>query len=113
LTLIDWQMARVGDPLYDLARHMYLERSEPAIRMRMFDRWASGLDARYTRDHLKDYDVYHGLETVRSAYIDLDRQFTGAGAGTPYVNQAVESYENTLHAALRRLGVPGRPTRRD
>lgn len=110
LTLIDWERALVGDPLYDLARHLYLTRAEPETRMRMFSRWAAGLDPRYTRDHLRDYDVYHGLEFVRSAYVDLDRQVTGAGREAPNVQRAVAQdwYRSTLGAALRVLGLSAR-----
>ncbi|MFD8304193.1 phosphotransferase [Streptomyces sp. NPDC059690] len=107
LTLIDWEKSRIGDPLYDLARHMYLARPEPSTRVRMFERWASGLDPRYTRDHLKDFDVYHGFETVRSAYLDLDREFSGVGVGTPYVKHALTSYKSTVRAALRVLSTWG------
>lgn len=39
LTLIDWELATVGDPLYDLVRHMHLTPTRPEIRDRMFRRW--------------------------------------------------------------------------
>ncbi len=39
LAIIDWEMALVGDPLYDLVRHMNLTPTRPEIRDRMFRRW--------------------------------------------------------------------------
>ncbi|MET9506177.1 aminoglycoside phosphotransferase family protein [Streptomyces sp. NPDC006622] len=106
LTLIDWEMALVGDPLYDLVRHMHLTPTRAEIRQRMFARWESRLPARYTRDWRADWRVYRWIEIVRSAYIDLDRLRTGAGLDAPNVRRAVASYPETLAAATASLGLP-------
>jgi aminoglycoside phosphotransferase (APT) family kinase protein len=108
LTLIDWEMAVVGDPLYDLVRHMHLTPTRPEIRDRMFRRWESRLPGAYTVDWRRDRGVYRGIELVRSAYVDLDRLVTGAGLDAPNVRRAVDSYAMTLAAAGAALGLPVR-----
>ncbi|WP_369271922.1 phosphotransferase [Streptomyces sp. R11] len=110
LTLIDWEMALVGDPLYDLVRHMHLTPTRPEIRDRMFRRWEWKLDPCHTRGWRKDWRVYRWIEIVRSAYVDLDRLVTGASLDVPNVRRAVDSYAMTLDAATSALGVPSRPT---
>ncbi|GAB2794374.1 hypothetical protein GCM10027073_28180 [Streptomyces chlorus] len=110
LTIIDWEMALVGDPLYDLVRHMHLTPTRPEIRDRMFRRWERRLPSEYTRDWQKDWQVYRLLEIVRSAYIDLDRIVTGAGLDAPNVQRAVDSYAMTLAVATGSLGLPVRST---
>ncbi|MFI5823877.1 phosphotransferase family protein [Streptomyces rishiriensis] len=105
LTIIDWEMALVGDPLYDLVRHMHLTPTKPEIRERMFLRWQRRLAPEYTRDWGKDWVVYRRIEIVRSAYIDLDRLATGSGLDAPNVRRAVNSYADTLAAATASLGL--------
>ncbi|WP_426569251.1 phosphotransferase family protein [Streptomyces canus] len=106
VTIIDWEMAIVGDPLYDLVRHMHLTPTRREIRERMFRRWERQLPHEYTRDWRQDWHVYRWLELVRSAYIDLDRLVTGAGLDAPNVRRAVDSYATTLAAATASLGLP-------
>ncbi|MFH8339797.1 phosphotransferase family protein [Streptomyces sp. AM6-12] len=108
LTLIDWEMALVGDPLYELVRHMHLTPTLPEIRDRMFRRWAARLDARYTRNWQEDWRVYRWIELVRSAYVDLDRLVTGSSLDAPNVRRAVASYGMTLAAATASLGLSRR-----
>ncbi|GAA3301707.1 hypothetical protein GCM10020295_45600 [Streptomyces cinereospinus] len=110
LTIIDWEMALVGDPLYDLVRHMHLTPTRPEIRDRMFRRWESRLPEAHTRDWRRDWRVYRWIEIVRSAYVDLDRLVTGAGLDAPNVRRAVDSYAMTLVAAVGSLGLPLRAT---
>ncbi|MEU2059509.1 aminoglycoside phosphotransferase family protein [Streptomyces sp. NPDC013455] len=108
LTLIDWEMALVGDPLYELVRHMHLTPTRPEIRDRMFRRWETRLDPRFTRGWREDWRVYRWIEIVRSAYVDLDRLVTGAGLDAPNVRRAVDSYAMTLAAATASLGLSSR-----
>ncbi|MEU6666615.1 aminoglycoside phosphotransferase family protein [Streptomyces sp. NPDC046727] len=108
LTLIDWEMALIGDPLYDLVRHMHLTPTRPEIRDRMFRRWEARLAARFTKGWQEDWRVYRWIEIVRSAYVDLDRLVTGAGLDAPNVRRAVDSYAMTLAAATASLGLSAR-----
>jgi aminoglycoside phosphotransferase (APT) family kinase protein len=106
VTVIDWEMALVGDPLYDLVRHMHLTPTRQEIRERMFLRWERRLPSRYTRNWRQDWGAYRRLEIVRSAYIDLDRLVTRASLDVPNVRRAVNSYADTLAAATASLGLP-------
>ncbi|MDG4858893.1 aminoglycoside phosphotransferase family protein [Streptomyces sp. T-3] len=109
LTLIDWEMAMVGDPLYDLVRHMHLTPTRPDIRTRMFARWSKRLPEEYTKGWQDDWRVYRWIEIVRSAYIDLDRLVTGS-LDAPNVQRAVARYAMTLADATASLGLTGRRT---
>ncbi|MER5434328.1 aminoglycoside phosphotransferase family protein [Streptomyces sp. NPDC002588] len=106
VTIIDWEMALVGDPLYDLVRHTHLTPTRPEIKERMVRRWERQLDAVYTRNWRRDWGVYRRIEIVRSAYIDLDRLVTRASLDVPNVRRAVNSYAATLAAATASLGLP-------
>ncbi|MGW7817399.1 phosphotransferase [Streptomyces puniciscabiei] len=108
LSLIEWDRALVGDPLYDLVRHMHLTPTRPEIRGRMFRRWEHRLPARFTFNWQQDWRVYRWIEIVRSAYVDLDRLVTGANLDAPHVRRAMDSYAMTLAAATASLGLPSR-----
>lgn len=114
LSLIDWEMAMIGDPLYDLVRHMHLTPTRPEIRDRMIRRWEWVLPAEYTRgwreDWREDWRVYGRLEAVRSAYSDLDDLVTGASRGALHGCRTVDSYALTLAVAIGALGLPARST---
>ncbi|WP_323185145.1 aminoglycoside phosphotransferase family protein [Streptomyces sp. NBC_00140] len=106
LSIIDWEMAVVGDPLHDLVRHLHLTPTRPEIRERMFRRWERAMPYEYTVGWRQDYRVYRGIEIVRSAYVDLDRLVTGADLDLPNVRRAVDSYAMTLAAAMAFFGLP-------
>nr|WP_217686479.1 aminoglycoside phosphotransferase family protein [Streptomyces sp. CAI-85] len=106
VTIIDWEMALVGDPLYDLVRHVHLTPTRPEIKERMVRRWERLLSAEHTKDWQRDWGVYRRIEIVRSAYIDLDRLVTRASLDVPNVSRAVNSYAATLAAATAALGLP-------
>ncbi|MFI6880564.1 phosphotransferase family protein [Streptomyces sp. NPDC050400] len=111
LTLIDWEMAMVGDPLHDLVRHIHLTPTTREVRERMTVRWARTMPDDCTPDWERDVPVYQGLELVRSAYVDLDRMVTGCGLDAPNVRRAVGSYSTTLRKALDWLDLsPGSST---
>ncbi|MFJ8083358.1 phosphotransferase family protein [Streptomyces sp. NPDC096205] len=105
LTLIDWELALVGDPLYDLVRHMHLTPTGSEIRDRMIRRWAERMPKECSRGWAEDWRVYRWLEIVRSAYVDLDRLVSGVGLDAPNVRRAVGSYAMTLEVALASLGL--------
>ncbi|MES5821604.1 aminoglycoside phosphotransferase family protein [Streptomyces sp. RG80] len=111
LTLIDWEMAMIGDPLYDLVRHMHLTPTRPEIRERMFSRWYISLPDEYTKGWYQDWRVYRWMEIVRSAYVDLDRLVTADSLDAPNVRRAVDAYSRTLADATAALGLPDRPRR--
>ncbi|MFF7645411.1 phosphotransferase [Streptomyces canus] len=105
LTIIDWEMGMIGDPLYDLVRHLHLTPTRTEMRVRMFDRWSKRLPAECVVGWEEDWRVYRYIEQIRSAYVDLDRMTTGAALSTPNVRRAVDAYEMTLSAATGSLGL--------
>ncbi|MFE3587373.1 phosphotransferase [Streptomyces niveus] len=108
LTIIDWEMAMVGDPLYDLVRHLHLTPHGQQTRERMLSRWSKRLDPQYTKGWEEDWRFYRWMEIVRSAYIDLDRLLTGVSLDAPNVRRAVDSYSLTLSGATASLGLRAR-----
>ncbi|MBO4259263.1 aminoglycoside phosphotransferase family protein [Streptomyces griseorubiginosus] len=110
LTLIDWEMAMVGDPLYDLVRHTHLTPTLPDIRERLFSRWAALLPEDCTVGWQQDWRVYRWIEMVRSAYVDLDRLVAGDSLEAPNVRRAVERYAMTLTEATATLGLKAKST---
>jgi aminoglycoside phosphotransferase (APT) family kinase protein len=108
LTIIDWEMAMIGDPLYDLVRHMHLTPTRSDIRARLFRLWERELPSTHTKDWQRDWRVYRWIEIVRSAYVDLDRLVTGESLDAPNVRRAIDSYAMTLKAATASLGLPVR-----
>ncbi|WP_329120592.1 aminoglycoside phosphotransferase family protein [Streptomyces sp. NBC_01465] len=112
LILIDWEMALIGDPLYDLIRHFHLTPNEAEIRKRMLHRWRRLMD-RHGPDYVTNMDrdarVYRSIEAIRSAYVDLDRMVTGASLDAPNVRRAMDSYGMTLSTALANMGLRESP----
>lgn len=105
LTIIDWEMGMIGDPLYDLVRHLHLTPTPTGMRTRMFERWSRKLPAECVVGWERDWRVYRWIEQIRSAYVDLDRMTTGVALATPNVRRAVDAYEMTLSAATGSLGL--------
>ncbi len=110
LTLIDWEMAMVGDPLYDLVRHVHLTPTRTDIRRRLLNRWFQQLPDDCTKGWRDDWPVYQRIEVIRSAYVDLDRLVAGDSLEAPNVRRAVETYAMTLALATAALGLPDRST---
>ncbi|MEU6370498.1 aminoglycoside phosphotransferase family protein [Streptomyces sp. NPDC046931] len=108
LTLIDWEMAVIGDPLYDLVRHMHLTPTRPDIRRRLLSRWARRLPDDCTKGWQEDWRVYRWIEIIRSAYVDLDRLVTGDSPAAPNVRRAFDTYAMTLVEARAALGLRDR-----
>ncbi|MFF0017748.1 phosphotransferase family protein [Streptomyces sp. NPDC005374] len=105
LTIIDWEMGMIGDPLYDLVRHLHLTPTTTEMRTRMFERWSRKLPSECVEGWERDWRVYRWIEQTRSAYVDLDRMTTGAALGVPNVRRAFDAYEMTLSAATGSLGL--------
>ncbi|MGP9020070.1 phosphotransferase family protein [Streptomyces sp. BR1] len=108
LALIDWEMAMVGDPLYDLVRHLHLTPHRPWIRDRMYRRWSGRLGEDYTKGWAEDARFYRWIEVVRSAYVDLHRLTAGTGLEAPNVRRALADYQHTVMTATSALGLRAR-----
>ncbi|MFJ7904386.1 phosphotransferase [Streptomyces sp. NPDC096198] len=106
ITLIDWEMAMLGDPLYDLVRHLHLTPTRPDIRRRLLARWSRRLPDDCTKGWQDDWRAYRWIEIVRSAYVDLNRLTTAGTPTAPNVRRALDTYTMTLHSATAALGLP-------
>lgn len=74
LTLLDWELVLVGDPIYDIAVHFHKMRYEADQESLFIDSYItkspSSLTAKSVREEI---DLYLKLERVKSAIIDAYR----------------------------------------
>jgi hypothetical protein len=97
--MLDWELAAVGDPLYDVAVFMERSRLNPHERCEFRETWAkkmSGLLGAWSPRELRQYVA---AERIRSAYTDLLRTVAGGvnGARQPRV-RAYPALERGLTA---------------
>ncbi|MEV6009841.1 aminoglycoside phosphotransferase family protein [Streptomyces sp. NPDC051976] len=116
LTVIDWELAMWGDPLYDLAIHLVRMRYPAHQRAEAIERWrravsrvrpeaAEGLD--------RDLPVYVAYERAQSLFADTLRVAWGL-AGQPgpgLVGAGVSRVRSALHMAAGPLRLGRVPTR--
>ncbi|MEV1010787.1 aminoglycoside phosphotransferase family protein [Streptomyces sp. NPDC049881] len=118
LWTIDWELALVGDPLYDLATHLHLMRYPPAQEPEVLARWARAVEASLpgASDGLaRDLPRYLAYKRVQSVFTDVIRQAFLVRAAPPgqldaSLARAGEVVGAALRAAARMLGlgrVPG------
>ncbi|MEO3753467.1 aminoglycoside phosphotransferase family protein [Streptomyces sp. B6B3] len=77
LWTIDWELAMLGDPVYDLATHLHLMRYPRAQEFRMVTRWAEMMDQRLpgaARGLDRDLPRYLAYKRVQSVFTDVIRQ---------------------------------------
>jgi hypothetical protein len=80
LWVIDWELARVGDPVYDLATHLYLMRYSTEQANEVVKRWRDVVESARQgasegyEDDLRRYLDYKRLQSV---YTDVIRSATG------------------------------------
>lgn len=117
LWTIDWELAMVGDPLYDLATHLYLMRYPKAQHDLMAKRWCevmeeerSGSTEGWEEDlpRLLDFKRAQSVFTdvVRATQV-LDARPDSAG---PVGEQEAVRLRKVLAAAARPLGLDTVPT---
>ncbi|MFC7892457.1 phosphotransferase [Streptomyces sp. NPDC057381] len=119
LWTIDWELAMVGDPLYDLATHLYLMRYPAEQEKRLIARWCDVVegirpgssrawenDLRLITEFKKGQSVF--TDTVRAArFLHDERGFRWTAL--PRVAGALH---DALTAAAAPLGLEDVPTRR-
>ncbi|MFG3101489.1 phosphotransferase [Streptomyces sp. NPDC048182] len=110
LWTIDWELAMVGDPLYDLATHLYLMRYPAGQRDRVIADWRDTVEAvRPGSARGLDHDLGPLLDFKRaqSVYTDVVRvalslRDRGAAPRWPSLPRAA----GRLHRALAAAAVP-------
>ncbi|MEU7318105.1 phosphotransferase [Streptomyces sp. NPDC007083] len=111
LWTIDWELAAFGDPLYDLATHLYLMDYPPRQRSQVIDQWRQavtavlpGADAGLA-DDLPRYLAY---KRAQSVFADVVRQAVAVGAahGTPAQADRLGRTAKLVHDILARAAEP-------
>lgn len=119
LWTIDWELARVGDPLYDLATHLHLMAYPEDQRELVAERWAAVMERALPggalagwREDLPRYLVY---KRVQSVFTDVVRGATSLlpAAGQPLqpdlVTAVAASIARVFKAAEEAPGMPPAP----
>ncbi|MFE0629779.1 phosphotransferase family protein [Streptomyces sp. NPDC058864] len=76
LWTIDWELARIGDPLYELATHLYLMRYPEEQERVVVEHWKTRIEAACTGATFgadADLRTYLDFKRVQSAHTDLMR----------------------------------------
>ncbi|CAL9457705.1 hypothetical protein SUDANB106_02594 [Streptomyces sp. enrichment culture] len=119
LWTIDWELAMLGDPLYDLATHLYLMGYPPSQEGEVVERWRTTVEAVLPGAGAaagQDLPRYLAYKRAQSVYTDVVRQARWlAGAGPAEYGERLSRVAGTVHGVLERaadaLGmarVPGR-----
>ncbi|MGW1724802.1 phosphotransferase [Streptomyces sp. NPDC002306] len=117
LWTIDWELAMMGDPLYDLATHLYLMRYPRWQERRMVREWRSAVETfRPGASHGLEHDLPLLLDYKRaqSVFTDVIREALSLDAGPePYgrrIAPAGRKLRDVMAAASGPLGLDAVPT---
>lgn len=73
LHIIDWEMAMIGDPLYELAIHLHKMRYTSQNEIEFMRRWYSKTSTNLLHRVREDLQLYRNMEIIKSSYIDALR----------------------------------------
>lgn len=118
LWTIDWELALLGDPVYDLATHLHLMRYPAWQEEEVVARWAETLDGVLpgaTAGLAEDLPHYRAYKRVQSVFTDVIRQSFAVRAATPerlpaQLARTVEVVSAVLGAAADDLGLGDVPS---
>ncbi|MFC7309415.1 phosphotransferase [Streptomyces monticola] len=119
LWVIDWELAMLGDPLYDLATHLYLTRYPARQEKRVVAEWCArveGVLPGASKGYENDLPRLRAFKCAQSVYTDVIRTAITLGAGPsrpgPWtlVRSAVK-LRRVLAAAREPLELPAVPGR--
>ncbi|MFI1400104.1 phosphotransferase [Streptomyces sp. NPDC020681] len=119
LWTIDWELAMIGDPLYDLATHLHLMRYSKKEEERIIDVWRSSVERARpgsSNEWERDLPVLLSYKRAQSVYTDVIRTAVAQGPG-PKPNwqlfpRAAWRVQLALKAAAEPLGLTEVPTLR-
>ncbi|TDC27291.1 aminoglycoside phosphotransferase family protein [Streptomyces sp. 8K308] len=120
LWTIDWELALIGDPLYDLATHLHLMRYPPKQEHALLLRWARTMDAALPGSAAalaRDLPRYLAYKRVQSVFTDVIRQAYVVQATPPaqlaeQLPRTVEMVHGVMRRAARMLGLGRVPSPR-
>jgi hypothetical protein len=117
LWAIDWELAMLGDPLYDLATHIYLTRLPPDQEIRMKREWCRVVDRTHTggSDGMeRDLPVLLDFKKVQSVFTDAIRVSRSLCEGEKFnwveLPFGARKLHRVLDAAAEPLGLPSVPS---
>jgi hypothetical protein len=109
LWTIDWELAMVGDPLYDLATHLYLMRYPQWQARRLTRRWVSTVeDVRpgSSKGWQRDLGLLMDFKKAQSVFTDVIRTALALGPGRGPGRRQPEGAGRKLHRVLAEAAVP-------
>ncbi|CAL9502534.1 hypothetical protein SUDANB15_03448 [Streptomyces sp. enrichment culture] len=120
LWVIDWELAMIGDPLYDLATHLHLMRYPERQETDVIERWRSAVGAArpgacdgWEADLPKLLDY----KRAQSVFTDVIREClsleTAPEDGDDTYDQAARRLHGVFAAAVEPLGLEGVPAVQD
>jgi aminoglycoside phosphotransferase (APT) family kinase protein len=110
VVFIDWELALLGDPVYDLAVHLHKMAYLPDERERLLTLWEMAEPVAATGDWRGDLELYLRHERVKSAVVDSIRyaKLIRSGQCTPDSRaELVTKMVAKLRAARAVWGLPG------
>lgn len=112
LWTIDWELAQVGDPLYDLVTHLHLMRYPQEQADEMFERWQRAVGEEVSPGADVDLPRYLDYKRMQSVYTDVIRGAVSLGASPDQsrLQHATAAVQRALEAAKQPLGIEKTPT---
>ncbi|PAZ13254.1 aminoglycoside phosphotransferase [Streptomyces sp. SA15] len=108
LWTIDWELAMVGDPLYDLATHLYLMRYPAWQEHRMVKRWRAAVDGirpGSSKGLKRDLSLLIDYKKAQSVFTDVIREALSLDFG-PDVEGRLDHAGRRLRTILVAAAVP-------
>ncbi|MEW2292219.1 phosphotransferase [Streptomyces sp. NPDC006743] len=109
LWTIDWELAMLGDPLYDLATHLYLMRYPRWQARRMTQAWCRTAEAvrpGSSRGWEHDLELLVGFKKVQSVFTDVIRTALALGTGPLPDRRTLTALGGKLHRVLAAAAHP-------
>ncbi|WP_455351002.1 phosphotransferase [Streptomyces sp. SYSU K217416] len=109
LWTIDWELAMFGDPLYDLATHLYLMRYPAAQSAEVSRRWRDAVEAvrsGSSRGWEEDLPRLLDFKSVQSVYTDVIRSALTLSAEPEREPERAFDAARRLHRVLARAEAP-------
>lgn len=118
LWTIDWELATVGDPLYDLATHLHLMHYPYEAQARIIEVWRRAVESARpgsSEGWRTDLPVLRAYKQAQSVYTDVIRAALvlhglAGESGRRQLPRLASRIKGVLGAARRTLGLRGEPT---
>ncbi|MFI5676462.1 phosphotransferase family protein [Streptomyces cellulosae] len=117
LWTIDWELAMVGDPLYDLATHLYLMRYPQWQERRMVELWCAAVEEirpGSSKGLERDLPLLIDYKKAQSVFTDVIREALSLASGPDAgdrLDRAGRKLRQILSAAAGPLGLDMVPSR--